>query len=109
MRVTATRSGTWWAIEAQHDGQPIYTQAKRLDQIEALVRDAFATIDIDVSDEAIDVIPVIEGQGPSRGCLATPCIAGQIVGAVGQVVGSVGRAASGSDGRLGVHPKPYAM
>lgn len=59
MRVTATRSGDWWAIEAEHDGQPIYTQAKRLDQIEELVRDAFATLDVDLADESIDVVPVI--------------------------------------------------
>lgn len=59
MRVTATRSGRWWAIEAEHKGQPIYTQAKRLDQIEDLVRDAFTTLDVDVADEAIDIVPVI--------------------------------------------------
>lgn len=59
MRVTATRSGDWWAIEAEHDGQPIYTQAKRLDQVDELVRDAFATLDIDLAGESIEVVPVI--------------------------------------------------
>lgn len=59
MRVTATRSGDWWAIEAEHDGQPIYTQAKRLDQVDELVRDAFTTLDIDLAGESIDVVPVI--------------------------------------------------
>lgn len=59
MRVTATRSGDWWAIEAEHDGQPIFTQAKRLDQVEGLVRDAFATLDVDLANESIEVVPVI--------------------------------------------------
>lgn len=60
MRVTATRSGDWWAIEAEHNGQPIYTQAKRLDQVEALVRDAFATLGVDTSEEPMELVPVIE-------------------------------------------------
>ena len=57
MDVTATRSGDWWALEAEHQGQPVYTQAKRLDQAAEMVRDAFATLDIDVSAERVFVIP----------------------------------------------------
>lgn len=61
MHVTATRSGNWWAIEATHHGQPIFTQAKRLDQVESLVRDAFAMMAIDITDESIDVTPIVDG------------------------------------------------
>lgn len=60
MRVTATRSGDWWAVEAEHNGQPIYTQARRLDQVEALVRDAFATLGVDTNEEPMELVPVIE-------------------------------------------------
>lgn len=59
MRVIATRSMDWWAVEAEHDGQPIYTQAKRLEQVEGLVCDSFPTLDVDLADESIVVVPVI--------------------------------------------------
>ncbi|MGL4178020.1 MAG: antitoxin HicB [Dermatophilaceae bacterium] len=66
MRVTATRSGDWWAVEATHAGQPVYTQARRLDQIETMVRDAFVTLGLDIADEPVDVVPTIEGADLAR-------------------------------------------
>lgn len=37
---TTTRSGRWWTCEFTIDGQEYGTQAKRLDQIPAMVKDA---------------------------------------------------------------------
>jgi hypothetical protein len=45
MKVTAkaTRAGDWWAIEiADVPGGPFHTQTRRLDQVEALVKDGVA-------------------------------------------------------------------
>lgn len=61
MRVTATRSGDWWALEAEHEGQTVFSQARRLEQIDDTIRDAFATLDLDVSAEDIDVVVNLEG------------------------------------------------
>lgn len=55
MKVTAhaTRSGDWWAVEVPEvDG--LFTQAKRLDQIPAMVADAVALLE-DVDPVSIDV------------------------------------------------------
>lgn len=59
MKVTATRTGDWWALEADFAGQPVYTQARRLDQAEAMVRDAFAMLDVDLGDESVEVVAAI--------------------------------------------------
>lgn len=61
MKVTAkvTRSGDWWAIEVpQVPG--VFTQAKRLDQVEEMVQDAVALMtDVRPSDVDVDVVPVL--------------------------------------------------
>ncbi|MGH3481220.1 MAG: type II toxin-antitoxin system HicB family antitoxin [Nocardioidaceae bacterium] len=62
MEVTAnvTRSGDWWAIEVP-EVPGVFTQAKRLDQVEEMVQDAVALMtgarptDIDV--KLIPVLP----------------------------------------------------
>lgn len=56
MKVTAkaTRSGDWWAIEVP-EVPGAFTQAKRLDQVPDMVRDAVALLE-DVAPESIDVI-----------------------------------------------------
>lgn len=61
MKVTAkvTRSGDWWAIEVpQVPG--VFTQAKRLDQVEEMVQDAVALMThVRPSDVDVDVVPVL--------------------------------------------------
>lgn len=55
MKVTAkaTRAGDWWAIEVPEvDG--VFTQTKRLDQVEAMVRDAVSLLE-DLPPESIEV------------------------------------------------------
>lgn len=54
MRVTAkaTRSGDWWAVVVP-EVPGLFTQARRLDQIEAEVIDAAAMLDVEV--DAVDV------------------------------------------------------
>jgi hypothetical protein len=60
MKVTAEcrRSGKWWAIEVRPTGrltQPLFTQARRLEQVPEVVADAVAlALDIDESD--VDVV-----------------------------------------------------
>ncbi|MDO5501485.1 MAG: hypothetical protein Q4F67_17590 [Propionibacteriaceae bacterium] len=61
MRVNVTRSGDWWAVEASFAGQAVYTQVKRLDQVEEIIRSAFATLDIDISGETLDVAHTVPG------------------------------------------------
>jgi predicted RNase H-like HicB family nuclease len=56
MKVTAkvTRSGDWWAVEVP-EVPGVFTQAKRLDQVEAMVRDAVATM-LDTTEEIVVAI-----------------------------------------------------
>ena len=62
MKVTAkaARSGGWWAIEVpQVPGA--FTQARRLDQVPALVRDAVALLcDVDPDSVEVEVAPVLD-------------------------------------------------
>lgn len=52
----ATRSGKWWAVEVPEiDG--LYTQARRLDGIPDMVRDAAELLGVEVGE--IAVVPVI--------------------------------------------------
>jgi hypothetical protein len=54
------RSGRWWAIEIADVGGGIYTQARRLDQAEAMARDAIAlTLDVPPDSFAVEVVPVL--------------------------------------------------
>lgn len=61
MRVTAkaTRTDGWWAIEVTGvSGGPFHTQTRRLDQIDAMVKDGIALM-ADVPEDTIevDVVP----------------------------------------------------
>lgn len=61
MKVTAkvTRSGDWWAIEVPRV-PGVFTQAKRLDQVEEMVQDAVALMThVRPSDVDVDVVPVL--------------------------------------------------
>lgn len=52
----ATRDGKWWSIEVLELG--FFTQARRLDQVEYMARDAIAlTLDVDPESFAITVVP----------------------------------------------------
>lgn len=60
MRVTATatRTGDWWAIEiADAPGGPFHTQTRRLDQVEAMVKDGVALM-TGVPEDTIEVTVV---------------------------------------------------
>lgn len=56
MKVTAkvTRSGDWWAIEAP-EVPGVFTQAKRLDQVAAMVADAVSLME-GVDAESVEVV-----------------------------------------------------
>ena len=51
--VTAVRSGRWWAIEAP-DLRGVHSQARRLDQVEAMAREAIALV-LAVPEDSFDV------------------------------------------------------
>ncbi|HSV67996.1 MAG TPA: transcriptional regulator [Mycobacteriales bacterium] len=55
----AERSGGWWAVRVlQQPG--VFTQAKRLDQVEAMVRDALAAfLNLDPSSFDVEVVEVL--------------------------------------------------
>jgi predicted RNase H-like HicB family nuclease len=56
----AVRSGKWWAIEIEElDG--VYSQALRLDQAEAMARDAIAAT-LDVSPDSFEVTTALLGR-----------------------------------------------
>ncbi len=61
---TARRSQGWWALEVTGDDlqYPAYTQARRLDQAEAMVRDLLALhFGIDVTKTGnVEIVPVLE-------------------------------------------------
>jgi hypothetical protein len=59
-RVTAHRSEGWWALEVTGDdlGYPAYTQTRRLDQAEAIVRDLLA-LHFDVSMDEVGVVEIV--------------------------------------------------
>ncbi|GGL52114.1 transcriptional regulator [Planomonospora parontospora] len=60
-RVTAQRSGGWWALTVEGPGlhRPAYTQARRLDRAEHMVRDLLALhLDVDPGDVGdIEITP----------------------------------------------------
>jgi hypothetical protein len=55
----AERSGSWWAVRVRE--QPgVFTQAKRLDQVESMVRDALAGfLAVDPGSFDIEVVEVL--------------------------------------------------
>src|SRR5215813_3803557 len=61
---TAHRSDGWWALEVTGDGlpHPVYTQARRLDQAEDMVRDLLALhFGIGVNDVGqVEIVPVLD-------------------------------------------------
>ncbi|MBU6279291.1 MAG: hypothetical protein KGN78_08580 [Actinomycetales bacterium] len=62
-KVTATRSDGWWAVHADVPGASLWTQARRLDQVEATVREAIA-LALDVAEDsfAVELEPTLPGE-----------------------------------------------
>lgn len=63
-RAMAHRSQGWWALEVTGDGlpHPAYTQARRLEQAERVVRDLLA-LHFEMSEDAIgriEIVPVLD-------------------------------------------------
>ena len=58
IEVTAIRSGGWWAIEFATGAGIRYTQARRLDQVEGMVRDICNMDGVPVDD--IHISPVVD-------------------------------------------------
>ena len=63
-KAMAHRSGGWWALEVTGDNlpHPAYTQARRLDQAEGMVRDLLA-LHFATSEDAvghIEMVPVLD-------------------------------------------------
>lgn len=59
MKVTAkaTRTGDWWAVEVP-EVPGAFTQAKRLEQVSAMVQDAVSMLeDVDAESVQVDVVP----------------------------------------------------
>jgi len=63
-KATAHRSEGWWALEVTGDDlpHPAYTQARRLDQAEAMVRDLLALhFEIGVNEVGdVEIVPVLD-------------------------------------------------
>jgi hypothetical protein len=61
---TARRSQGWWALEVTGEGlqYPAYTQAKRLDQADGIVRDLLALhFDVDVTETGnVEIVPLLD-------------------------------------------------
>jgi len=62
----ARRSGNWWAVEVpggHKDGDALWTQARRLDQVDRMARDAIALIqDVPADSFDVRVVPVLDPQ-----------------------------------------------
>lgn len=52
--VRATRSGNWWAIDAP-EVPGVHSQARRLDQVEAMAREALALV-LEVDEDSFDLV-----------------------------------------------------
>jgi plasmid maintenance system antidote protein VapI len=59
--VTATRSKGWWAIHADVPGAIVWTQSRRLDQVDGIAREAIAlALDIPEDSFELEVTSVLE-------------------------------------------------
>jgi predicted RNase H-like HicB family nuclease len=61
MQVTAkvTRTGDWWAVEVP-EVPGVFTQAKRLEQVPAMVQDAVGLmLDVDGADVDVSIVPAL--------------------------------------------------
>jgi len=55
-KVSATRSESWWSIRADVPGSIVWSQARRLDQVEDMIREAIAlSLNVDPSSFAISL------------------------------------------------------
>lgn len=63
--VTATREGDWWSIVADLGEREVASQARRLDQVEPMIREAISLV-LDVDEHAFDieVTPVLPDLSP---------------------------------------------
>ncbi|MFE4195323.1 hypothetical protein ACFRJ9_05630 [Paenarthrobacter sp. NPDC056912] len=60
LNARAERSGSWWAVEVP-EIEGLYTQVKRLDQVEAMVRDAASALTGQPGTSfSIKVVPVVD-------------------------------------------------
>ncbi|HEX9342080.1 MAG TPA: type II toxin-antitoxin system HicB family antitoxin, partial [Actinomycetota bacterium] len=58
-RVVAERSGDWWAISVP-DLPGVFSQARRLDQVDAMAREAIALmLDVDETAVAVTIDPTL--------------------------------------------------
>ena len=64
-RVRAVRSGSWWAITVP-ELPGVFSQAKRLDQVETMAREAVSMM-LEVDTDQISKIEVEQSEGPVRG------------------------------------------
>lgn len=56
--VKAKRVGQWWALDVPK--VDVHTQVRRLDQAEAIAREAIAlTLDVDEADVEVELVPVL--------------------------------------------------
>jgi DNA-directed RNA polymerase specialized sigma subunit len=70
-RVTATREADWWSLVAVDvDGREVASQARRLEQAEAAIREAVALV-LDVGSDTfdVDITPDLSHIEVSRGTL----------------------------------------
>ena len=63
--VTATREGDWWSIVADLGEREVASQARRLDQVEPMIREAIGLV-LDVDEHAFDIeiTPVLPDLSP---------------------------------------------
>ncbi len=63
MHITAHayREGRWWALSAPgHSG--LFSQCRRLDQVEAMIKDAASLLyEVDEDSISVTVVPIVEG------------------------------------------------
>jgi DNA-directed RNA polymerase specialized sigma subunit len=66
-KVTATRDGGWWSLIA-HDveGREVASQSRRLDQADAMIRDAIALVrDVPTDSFEVEITPTLDEVGVS--------------------------------------------